>query len=155
MFLLLRRICSFIFWENSKTPKSSFEIIWPLKHLSLVITLKPPYVMLAQNCILTKVINTKYYKHLEEWLCKFSLSKYAIGFCPCKLQGWVAQELHLLCQNINLLFIIFTWYLSLLSCVERRFQAATFHISIQIGLNISQSLQFRRLRPLSISWAKN
>ena len=30
-FLLLRRVRSFVFWENSRTPKSPFEIIWPLE----------------------------------------------------------------------------------------------------------------------------
>ena len=29
-FLLLRWIRLFVFWENSRTPKSPFEIIWPL-----------------------------------------------------------------------------------------------------------------------------
>ena len=29
-FLLLQRICLFAFWENSRTQKSPFEIIWPL-----------------------------------------------------------------------------------------------------------------------------
>ena len=29
-FLLLRWILSFVFWENSRVPKSPFEIIWPL-----------------------------------------------------------------------------------------------------------------------------
>ena len=29
-FLLLRRIRSFVFWENSRITKSHFEIIWPL-----------------------------------------------------------------------------------------------------------------------------
>ena len=27
---VLKRICSFIFWENPRIPKSPFEIIWPL-----------------------------------------------------------------------------------------------------------------------------
>ena len=29
-FLLLKRIRSFVFWENSRISKSTFEIIWPL-----------------------------------------------------------------------------------------------------------------------------
>ena len=31
--LLLRQICLFVLWENSRTPKSPFEIIWPLGHI--------------------------------------------------------------------------------------------------------------------------
>ena len=38
--LLLRRICLFIFWENSRTPKSPFEIIWPLELLRKVCYLQ-------------------------------------------------------------------------------------------------------------------
>ena len=29
-FLLLWQICSLVFWENSRIPRSPFEIIWPL-----------------------------------------------------------------------------------------------------------------------------
>ena len=63
-----------------------------------------------------KVIDTKYCKQLEGVTKKISLATACIdgAVWPCKLQGWVAHKLHLLCWSIKLLFnICSTWDLYL------------------------------------------
>ena len=50
-FLLLRRIRLFVIWENSRTPKSPFKIIWPLDILhSIVNILRYVFTKYFKNC---------------------------------------------------------------------------------------------------------
>ena len=46
-FFLLWRICSFLFWEYSRTPKSPFQIIWPLTIMKDVNSITPPWTILV------------------------------------------------------------------------------------------------------------
>ena len=51
-YTILRGICLLVFWENSRTSKSPFEIIWPLMVTRLVygtISIFRPYFATAYN----------------------------------------------------------------------------------------------------------
>ena len=68
-FLLLRRICSFVFWENSRRPKSPFEIIWPLEFRYRSFTNWDwPVTTLQPNSLC--------YQPIDGWWCNPNASRY-------------------------------------------------------------------------------
>ena len=69
----VRRICSFVFWENLRTPKSPFENIWPLgvnKFPGIILFLKRN----TNSCALTNfaLLNIFIYAifQINIWQCE-------------------------------------------------------------------------------------